>query len=103
MLKQASKIMFIAMLVFSLVGSFTAAFAGGPPENKAGKNQSCHASAQGKANANTTHSVVSAGCSGSFSEGGEGEGGGGNTTPPDTTDPCLDPAYFFSNLGECAV
>ncbi len=35
MLKKVSKIMFIAMLVFSLVGSFTIAFAGGPPEDKA--------------------------------------------------------------------
>ena len=105
MLKQASKIMFIAMLVFSLVGSFTAAFAGGPPVNKASKNQSWNASDNGQCHA-STNSVVSAGCSESSGSGsgegegeGEGEGGTGGTDP---VDPCLDLTYFFSHP-ECWV
>ncbi len=100
MLKKVSKIMFIAMLVFSLVGSFTTAFAGGPPEDKASKSQACqNASDNGKSHANG-NSVL-----------------GDCTTvvvipvveppvvepPADEPDPCLDLTYFFANLGECAV
>ncbi len=95
MLKKVSKIMFIAMLVFSLVGSFTTAFAGGPPEDKANQNQACqNASDNGKSHANG-NSVL-----------------GGCTTdvvlpvvepPTDVPDPCLNSNYFFDNLGECLV
>ena len=99
MLKKVSKIMFIAMLVFSLVGSFTAAFAGGPPADKASNNQACgNASDNGKANANS-NSVL-------------GDCTPVTVDPPAPTvppveeeDPCLDPTYFWdpANADECWV
>lgn len=100
MLKKVSKIMFIAMLVFSLVGSFTTAFAGGPPEDKASKSQACqNASNNGKSHANSnsvlgdcTTVVVSPVVVPPVVE-----------PPADEPDPCLDQTYFFANLGECAV
>lgn len=97
MLKKVSKIMFIAMLVFSLVGSFTTAFAGGPPADKASKSQACqNASDNGKSHANGNSVLADCDISGS------------TLPPPDDDDSgvdldsCLnDQAYFFANRDAC--
>ena len=97
MLKKVSKIMFIAMLVFSLVGSFTTTFAGGPPEDKANQNQACqNASDNGKSHANGNSVLVDC------------EISGGILPPPDDDDSGVDldrcktdHVYFSDNRVAC--
>lgn len=97
MFKKIFKFMFIAMLAFSLVGFGVSTAFAEKPVNLASNNQSCHASENGKTNANMNSVLVAGDCvdfsrSGSGEGEGEGEGGTGGTDP---VDPCLDPALFF--------
>lgn len=97
MLKKVFKIMFMAMLAFSLVGfGVSTSFAGGHASN----NQSWNASDTGKCHASTNSVLVAGDC---VESSGAGTGGTNDEPPaddppaddPPADDPCLDLGYFF--------